>query len=543
VWRKVFGGNHPQECLRPRCCLKGRGLLLIPEGALSPRYLPAMTKITDIIHRHPAGTFAAFLALHAVVWTALPALLFLNPPLDIIEGLLYGREWQLGYDKLPPLPWWMLEATHRLFGQDVFYYALSQTTVVATFALVWAMARRVVGPVGALVSVLIIDGLHYFTFTSPKFNHDVIELPFWALTGYAYWAALRGGRVLHWILLGLGVGLSLWAKYFVVVQALPLALFALFDRDARKTLATPGPWIAVTVALAVMAPHLIWLWQNDFLPFAYADDRAKHFTKLRDYVGRPLWFLLGQLGSLLPSLLIAAAVFRRDGRAAGEAMPDAFDRRIVTLLAFGPAAALVLLSIVSGRDPVAMWAYPLWLFVGLWIVIHVPHVSVTRVGRAATVWGAVFFVYAAAFVVHYDVRPRFQQRYTTELYPGERLADEMSRRFRALTGQPLAYVIGPMWEGGNISHYAPSHPRVLIDGSPKRAPWIDLGDLRVHGAMVVWDATVSPTIPPKFRAIADDAEIQPTLTLPMRLGTFNVQIGWALLRPRPVVAGTSRRPG
>src|SRR6476646_12069400 len=109
-----------------------------------------MIKITDAIHRHPAGTFLAFLALHAVVWTVLPAVFFLNRPLDLIEGLLYGREWQLGYDKLPPLPWWMLEATYRVLGPDLFFYALSQAAIVAAFALIWAMAGRLVGPVGAL---------------------------------------------------------------------------------------------------------------------------------------------------------------------------------------------------------------------------------------------------------------------------------------------------------------------------------------------------------------------------------------------------------
>ena len=251
-----------------------------------------------------------------------------------------------------------------------------------------------------------------------------------------------------------------------------------------------------------------------------------------------MWFLLGQLGSLLPSLLIAAAAFGRDRRA-GDAAPDACDRRIGTLLAFGPAASLVLLSIVTGRDPVAMWAYPLWLFVGLWIVIYAPHLSIMRAGSVVMAWGVVFTVHVIAFVVHYDVRPRFQKRYTTELYPGNLLADEMSRRFRALTGQPLAYVIAPMWEGGNISHYAPTHPRVLIDGSPRRAPWIDLGDLRARGAMVVWDANFSEAMPPKFRAIAEDAEAQPILPLPLRLGSLPSRTGWALLRPRPAGAGAS----
>ena len=146
--------------------------------------------------------------------------------------------------------------------------------VVAAFALVWLTARPLVGPVGALVAVLIVDGLHYFNYTAAKFNHDVIQLPFWALAGFAFHRALRGGWLGHWLLLGLAVGMSLWAKYFVVVLAAPMALFVLLDRDARKVLATPGPYIAAAVALVTMAPHLVWLVQNDFLPFAYAEHRA-----------------------------------------------------------------------------------------------------------------------------------------------------------------------------------------------------------------------------------------------------------------------------
>ena len=61
-----------------------------------------------------------------------------------------------------------------------------------------------------------------------------------------------------------------------------------------------------------------------------------------------------------------------------------------------------------------------------------------------------------------------------------------------MTGKPPVYVIGTMWDGGNVEHYAPSHPRVLIDGKPARAPWIDLNDLRARGAVVVWTFGDSP---------------------------------------------------
>src|SRR6476620_7823667 len=207
-----------------------------------------MSGLIATIERRPQAAFAVFLALHFLVWTALPALLYPNLPLDLIEALTYGREWQLGYDKLPPLPWWLVEIIHRVIGHDFAYYLLAQIAIVA--------------------------GLHYLNFTSAKFNHDVVQLPFWALAGFAFHRALRGGWIGHWLLLGLATGMAFWAKYFVLVLAAPLAVFIVFDDRARKTLATPGPYVAVAAALITMAPHLVWLVQNDFLPFTYAEHRA-----------------------------------------------------------------------------------------------------------------------------------------------------------------------------------------------------------------------------------------------------------------------------
>jgi hypothetical protein len=184
-----------------------------------------------------------------------------------------------------------------------------------------------------------------------------------------------------------------------------------------------------------------------------------------------------------------------------------------------------------------MWGYPLWLFLGLWIVLAVPGaLEPARMRRIVAAWAAVFAVYAIVFVVSYEILPRYDHRYRAVFYPGNTLGDELARRFRAATGQPLRYVIGTMWDGGNVGHYAAEQPRVLIDGIPRRAPWIDLGDLRSKGGVVVWTDGDPNVMPVAYRALAGEAQVQPPFRLRFRRGDSELTVGWAILRPQPAFA-------
>ena len=126
-----------------------------------------MARLIDAVERRPQAAFAGFLVVHGLVWTALSSLLYFNLPVDVIEALVYGREWQLGYDKLPPLPWWLIAAAYQLFGTDAAIYALGQLAVIVAFVAVWLTARPLIGATGALAAILIIDGMHYFRSVSP----------------------------------------------------------------------------------------------------------------------------------------------------------------------------------------------------------------------------------------------------------------------------------------------------------------------------------------------------------------------------------------
>jgi 4-amino-4-deoxy-L-arabinose transferase-like glycosyltransferase len=483
------------------------------------------------IEERPWAGFLLFASAHAVIWTVLPFVLYPNLPLDIIEALTYGREWQLGYDKLPPLPWWLVEVAYRAFGSDIAYYALGQFTVLAAFAAVWAGMLRIATPAAAAASVLIIDGLHFFNFTAPKFNHDVIQLPFWALAGLSFHGALRTGHLGYWAALGVALGLAFWAKYFVVVLGLPLLLFLLIDPRARRCLATPGPYLAAAISLAIISPHLTWLYQNDWLPLHYAASRAKASNGLLDHFTHPALFAVAQLFWLLPTIIIALPLFRRPYERDATAADD-YDRRILALLAFGPAITVIAGAALSGRGLITMWGYPLWLFLGPWTVVTVSsRIDRACLARVAGVWGTVTGSYALAFAVQYAVLPHLDHRYRAVLFPGDRLAREISARFHSQTGSPLVYVVGTMWLGGNISHYSADRPRTLIDGDPRRAPWIDLGDLAASGGVVVWTASDARTLPDTYAAVARNAVVQPPLTLPMRRGNGEVTVGWGIIPP------------
>jgi hypothetical protein len=470
----------------------------------------------------------------------LPSVIFTNPFMDVIEGLAYGHQWKLGYDKHPPLAWWLVELTHDLFRSDQSFFLISQLAIVASLAIVFAAARRALSASAAFVSILILDGLHYFHFTGVKFNQDVCQLPLWALAGFSYWRALKENSLRWWILLAFALAGAFWCKYFAIVLAIPLVLFLFIDRDARKHLATAKPYIATAAFLLLLAPHLLWIWDNDFVSLKYVSVRAADKTGAIDHLKFPLQFAAWQAWYLLPSLAIALPLMvRRESKPDGRI--DDFDRRIVVLLAFGPAATLFCMSLISGRGVLPMWGYPLWSFLGVFIVLAAStRVDCRKLSQVTLLWAICFCLFAIAFSLNYGVfihhkrDPRFQA-----FFPGEKLAQKIARRYSTIAGKPPAYVIGSIWIGGNVSYFAPGRPELLIDGLPQRAPWIDLSDLKRKGAVVVWTGPNSDDglghatneLPPLVRRIAGHAQVQQLFTLPYGRGGGTADIGWAILWP------------
>ena len=137
--------------------------------------------------------FYIFLTIHLIIWTLIPSLTNQNLPLDTIEALAWGSNLDWGFDKHPPMSAVMVELVYFIFGNnDWAYYMLSQIFVLSAIFVVWKFAKEFLkSEIYALISVLMLSGIYFFNFTSPEFNVNICQLPFWSLTVLYSWKSLN----------------------------------------------------------------------------------------------------------------------------------------------------------------------------------------------------------------------------------------------------------------------------------------------------------------------------------------------------------------
>ena len=141
----------------------------------------SVKRLLRTIERNPPAAFTIFVFVHVALWTIVPALLQRNCS-SAIEGVAYGRDWQLGCWKHPPLPWLLMDLTHQVFGTWLWpFFLLGQLATAVAFWAPWRLGRELFTPLEAFVAVVILDGNIEYSFNTTAFNHHILELPFFAL--------------------------------------------------------------------------------------------------------------------------------------------------------------------------------------------------------------------------------------------------------------------------------------------------------------------------------------------------------------------------
>ena len=140
--------------------------------------------------------FYIFLISHLLIWTLIPSLSNINLPLDTIEALAWGSNLDWGFNKHPPFSALAVEVFFSFFGsQDWAYYLLSQIFVIIAFIYVWKLSNEIFkNKIYSLFSLLALEGIYFYNFTTPEFNVNVSQLPFFALTSYFLWRGVNSKK-------------------------------------------------------------------------------------------------------------------------------------------------------------------------------------------------------------------------------------------------------------------------------------------------------------------------------------------------------------
>jgi Dolichyl-phosphate-mannose-protein mannosyltransferase len=470
--------------------------------------------------RRPDAAIALVLGVHLLVWMLLPILLSPNLQLDLAEDLALGKEWQLGYWKHPPLPWWIADLAYRLVGDVHIVYLLGPLSAVVCMYVVWRLAREVVEPLPALVAVLALEGIHFYNFSVVKFAHDHTLMVFWALGAFFFYHAVSRARLADWMLAGASLAGCFWSKYTAFVLAATLGLVLLIDPVARRTWRTPGPYVMAAAFLVVVAPNLWWLVDSGFLPFRYVNARAVSATHWYQYLTFPLIWTASQVLAVLPAIVLLAILVYPDARMKKPVDAGQFARRYITAIALGPFLLTTAAALVLGRQPIAMWGFALWSFAPLAAVMWFrPLVEPPRLRWFATGFAAVAIGFPVIYAAVELGEPFVRDRPKATQFPGRLLAETITRQWRETTGLPLSYVGGAEFGMGpgelaanNVAVYSPDRPHVVVHGDPRLSPWIDVADLERRGAVLVWQAA-TPALPDSLLATFPRAQPQPPLVL------------------------------
>ena len=202
-----------------------------------------MNKITKILEK-PHQALSIWSAYHLVVWTFLPLVCNTCLPLDSIEAVMWGSQWQWGYDKHPPMSAWMPELFTVLMG-DAGLYLLSQLCIVLAGLGIYRLGRLLkLTARQAMVAILLLDTIYYYQFISVEFNVNIMQLPFWAWAWYFGIDAVQNKRFGSW----LGLGALLIGMFAIPGTAIVNFLIVRNSSQASADVALVKCWLAALIA-------------------------------------------------------------------------------------------------------------------------------------------------------------------------------------------------------------------------------------------------------------------------------------------------------
>ena len=396
--------------------------------------------------------FYIFVTSHLIIWTLVPTLTNHNLPLDTIEALAWGSNLDWGFNKHPPASAFFVEVFYQIFeSNDWAYYLLSQIFVVISFFVVWKFSEEFFSDkIYSLLSVLLLEGIYFYNFTTPEFNVNVCQLPFWTLSVLYGWKGFKNNKTIDWLLFGLFAALGILSKYLFIYLLIAIDIFFYYMFVKKKI--NFKSLISLIPFFLILLPHLIWLKENDYITIAYGLHRTGTENQIFvDHLIHPIIFLGKQIGILIPFFTMSFFAISKF-----KSKLNFKDQKLLFLLAINivPILLMFLTSIIMGVKIRTMWMTPFYLFFGVLVIyIFQSQINLNKLKSFVSVFIILFilspFVYAYVSIIEIDKRTD---------YPGKEKAKIVQQWWDIKYGGKITMVKGNEWEAGNLSYHLKDRP-------------------------------------------------------------------------------------
>ena len=378
-------------------------------------------------------TILALAIANALIWLVLPLTLESGWRLDVAEAVAFGPEFLLTYPKHPPLSFWLTALASETGPlRYLIVFALGPLFASLAHYSLARLAVRMFSPQAGLLVMLLGGTSSFATYLAIQFNHNVALMPFWALTiGLAY-AAFETNRLRDWALLGLIVGLGVWAKYAIALLCLPLLLAFVIVPHWRAHLRSFGPYLSFILFVMITAPHFVAAFKQGGGTFAYAV-RVYNDNFMMRLQSALLITYVTVLANLLIMLIVGWGLGFRAMLSSARALVTAAingERLAIytTLVAFGPVLIIFYAAFFGVRSR-ALWITPIslgfilfWAHV-YWLALTAPQAAELKLNRLYSGAAAIFSLHILSYIlvrlvlpVQTDVRyPEIDARRLTQL--------------------------------------------------------------------------------------------------------------------------------
>ena len=420
-----------------------------------------------ILKKNITKVFYLFIFSHLFLWTVIPSILNLNLPLDTIEALAWGSNLDWGFNKHPPFSAFVVNIFYNIFGSnDWAYYFLSQIFVVVSFLFVWKLSKEFFSnKIFSLLSLVILEAIVFFNYTTPEFNVYVCQLPLKAATVYFFWKGTNNVKLHYWVLIGLFSALGVLTHYSFIFLILSLLFyFILFLKKNKKLI--KYFFISFFIFFLILMPHLIWLFENNFVTISYALNRTEiENNSLLRHISNPLIFIFKQIGMMTFFFILCFSIISI--KLLKNLRFRLVEKKTLFLLSINllPIIIVFLISFVSGAKIRTMWISTFYLFFG--ILFFYCFKNIINLSKIKKFLYIISFFFLLSPLTYFYISSSNNSKRTD--FPGKEIARLVQNKWDENFINEIKIVVGDEWSAGNLSYHLENRPAWFNDLNNKTA--------------------------------------------------------------------------